>query len=462
MKILETMIRFTDYDAINNKNDHAYVTNIGKVVTNNSKELLVASSDDLADIEMFISRSPADRLAYFNSNESDFSDDDKELFSKVKRTFREPAGMRPVYDENGNLRLFYDQKEGKPYDIFYVKDTFEELPQGAFSMKQRVITLLGPVNATKTTIAELWNLMLCDTLLENSCISAELANRPGSPVFRKYCDISERFSRGCIPERSHRGEEIQETSYTITYTNPVTDAKVHSLFQIKDIAGEDWQELEFGSYVLNKNRIPVIVIPMNDLIARHQSNNYVSSLDKYLLNYAIKAKDMRLLKEYEPIKPIFIISNFDVAAGEIQDQRIEEIWNQGSSLVRKDKIRLERHKDGIDLGYVKHVSHDLLIPFLREYARSILNKMEDICGGEEPMVFACAAVGEEPRQDADKGFIYPEGFVPFNLDEPLLYLLNREGMYPAKDIAEEEQENGNPFFKNILQVIWNMEYGDEM
>lgn len=461
INLIRIFISDTGNELISRKNSFTFITNASVAVTNSARELLVASSDDLADVEAFISRSPKDRVEYFNTKEELLEADDKELYTKVKNTFISPMGMKAKYDDNGNLRLFYDEKNKKPYDIFYVKETFEELPQGAFSMKQRVITLLGPVNATKTTIAELWNMMLCDTFLENPCINVELANRPGSPAFNRYCEISKRFSEGQIPDRSHRGDEIQENSYTITYTNPVTTAKVQSLFQVKDMPGEDWQVLGFDSYVLNENRIPVIVIPMDDLIAKHEDQDYVSALDKYLLNYTNKARDARLIKGYEPTKPIFIISNFDIARAKVHKPEVEEIWNSGSSLIRDGKLKLDRHKNGLKLGYLKHVSHDLLIPFLRDYTGSILKRMEDICDGEEPMVFACAAVGQEPEKDEEKGFIYPEGFIPFNLDEPLLYLLNREGMYPSDSVVRGEEKGENMLFWNIMNLFTSMEYEDE-
>ena len=462
IEFVRLLFKDSGNELISRKNAFSYVTNASVVVTNSARELLVASSDDLPDVEAFTSRSPKDRLEYFNLKEDLLGDDDKELYKKVKSTFLSPAGMRAVYGENGNLRLFFDEKSGKPYDIFYVKETFEELPQGAFSMKQRVITLLGPVNATKTTIAELWNMMMCDTFLENPCLNVELANRPGSPAFNRYCEISRRFSEGHIPERSHRGDEIQENSYMITYTNPVTGAKVQSLLQVKDMPGEDWQVLGFDSYVLNENRIPVIVIPMGDLIAKHEDQNYVSELDKYLMNYANKAKDVRLIKGYEPVKPIFIISNFDVAQTKLNNPEIEEIRNNGSSLVRDGKLRMSRHKNGLKLEYLRHVSRDLLLPFLRDYAGSILKRMQEICGEDEPMIFACAAIGQEPEKDKENGFIYPEGFVPFNLDEPLLYLLNREGMYPADSGEKGEEKNDRMLFWNILDRLTSMEYEDEL
>ena len=252
--------------------------------------------------------------------------------------------------------------------------------------------------------------------------------------------------------------ELKQMPCWITYTNPVTGAKVQSLLQVKDMPGEDWQVLGFDSYVLNENRIPVIVIPMGDLIAKHEDQNYVSELDKYLMNYANKAKDVRLIKGYEPVKPIFIISNFDVAQTKLNNPEIEEIRNNGSSLVRDGKLRMSRHKNGLKLEYLRHVSRDLLLPFLRDYAGSILKRMQEICGEDEPMIFACAAVGQEPEKDKENGFIYPEGFVPFNLDEPLLYLLNREGMYPADSGEKGEEKNDRMLFWNILDLLTSMEY----
>ncbi|MDO4804506.1 MAG: hypothetical protein Q4A32_06785 [Lachnospiraceae bacterium] len=436
MKLKDLLIWVLGVERISRFNSHSYVTNAGKVVTNNAQELIVASSDELDSVRTFVSRNPEERILFYNMKEDELNADDVELFNKVHDTFRSPSGMKAIYDEQGNLRLFYDEKADKPYDIFYVRETFEELPQGAFSLRQRVITFLGPAAATKTTMAELWNMMLCDTFMESPVINIELGNRPGSPTFDKYCEISKRFSDGQIPERSHRGVEIQETSYKVTYSNPTTGARVQSLLQIKDMAGEDWQNLAFDSYVLNENRIPVLVLPMNDIISKHERQDYVNPLDKYLLNYAMKAEDARLIKGYEFTKPIFILSNFDLAHKNIRDPRIEEIWDCKSSLVRDGRIKLDRHKNGLVTEHIEHVSHDLLIPFLRDYAGSILKRMEDICGGEEPIVFACAAVGEEPTKKGENGFVYPDDFVPFNLDEPLLYLLNRDGMF-LTDLKEK-------------------------
>ena len=73
-----------------------------------------------------------------------------------------------------------------------------------------------------------------------------------------------------------------------------------------------------------------------------------------------------------------------------------------------------------------------------------------------------AAGDQEPEKDKENGFIYPEGFVPFNLDEPLLYLLNREGMYPADSGEKGEEKNDRMLFWNILDRLTSMEYEDEL
>ena len=180
IEFVRLLFKDSGNELISRKNAFSYVTNASVVVTNSARELLVASSDDLPDVEAFTSRCPKDRLEYFNLKEDLLGDDDKELYKKVKSTFLSPAGMRAVYGENGNLRLFFDEKSGKPYDIFYVKETFEELPQGAFSMKQRVITLLGPVNATKTTIAE----YLTDTVKFPDASVKDISRREAIAVMR--------------------------------------------------------------------------------------------------------------------------------------------------------------------------------------------------------------------------------------------------------------------------------------
>ena len=46
--------------------------------------------------------------------------------------------MTPIYDEDGSVRCYEDENH-KLYNMFYIKKTLEELPMGAFAMKQKVL-----------------------------------------------------------------------------------------------------------------------------------------------------------------------------------------------------------------------------------------------------------------------------------------------------------------------------------
>ena len=172
-----------------------------------------------------------------------------------------------------------------------------------------------------------------------------------------------------------------------------------------------------------------------------------------------KAEEKRLARKYEKEKPIVVLSNFDVAAKAIMDERISKVWERGSSLTRTDRLHLMRHRDGLKLGEICQVSHECLVPFLQEYAPSIYEHLQKIAGGE-PLVFACAAAGGEPVRNEESGcFEYPENFVPFNLDEPILYLMNREGLYPAHEDEELGGERIGWMWK-VIDAIVKEEYGN--
>lgn len=343
----------------------------------------------------------------------------------------------------------------------YIKETFEELPLGAFKMKQRVFTFIGKTNSTKTTMIEELSVFMMGLINENPDVHIEIANRPGSPVFSVYADICARFDQNRMPDRSHAGVEIQETSYNVTCTDPEMKSTVSMLIQFKDIPGEDFETLSHDSYIMNENRVPIVVISCNDLIEHHKSSSGFTLLDQYLMNYARKAEEKRRVQDYEKEQPIVILSNFDVAAKAINDERIRKVWERGSSIMRSDRLHMERHRDGLKLGGIRDISHNCLVPFLREYAPSIYGHLQKIAGGE-PLVFACAAAGGEPVKNEETGcFEYPEGFVPFNLDEPLLYLMNREGLYPAHEDEELSGERtGGPLWK-VLESLVREEYGDD-
>lgn len=437
-----------------------YVTNSGSKFIGEPKDLLVASSDELGAITRFISRSCEKRLEFFCQDTESLEEEDKKLSEDVHRIFRSPVDMMPINDKNGSVRCYVDRNQ-KIYDVMYIKDTFEELPTGAFSMKQRVLTFIGKSNSSKTTMIEELSIFMLGLLTENPNVRIEIANRPGSPVFSIYEDMCRRFDNNEMPERSHAGVEIQETSYIITCDDPEMHTMRQMLVQFKDIPGEDFETLSYDSYIMNENRIPIIVISCNDLIEHHESCSGFTKLDAYLLNYAQKAVDKRLVQGYEKEKPIFILANFDVAAKRIADDRIRRVWDRGSSLVRDGRLHMERHRDGLRLGEIRSISQDCLVPFLREYAPSIYGHMQKIAGGE-PLVFACAAVGSEPLKDEQSGkFMYPEGFVPFNLDEPFLYLMNRDGLYPAHKDEVREGKIFSDVLGAFVETFIDEEYGEE-
>lgn len=282
-----------------------FVSNEGKKLTGDPKDLLVAASDELGSVSRFISRRCKDRREFFEKGPEGMENEDRELYDAVHRIFRSPVDMKPIRDENGAVSCYVD-KDGKIHDVAYIKETFEELPLGAFKMKQRVFTFIGKTNSTKTTMIEELSVFMMGLINENPDVHIEIANRPGSPVFSVYADICARFDQNRMPDRSHAGVEIQETSYNVTYGH-----------------------------------------------------------------------------------------------------------------------------------------------------------LQKIAGGE-PLVFACAAAGGEPVKNEETGcFEYPEGFVPFNLDEPLLYLMNREGLYPAHEDEELSGERtGGPLWK-VLESLVREEYGDD-
>lgn len=434
-----------------------YVSNEGKKITGDPKELLVAASDELGSIKRFISRRCSDRRDFYERSSEGLEQDDRKLYEAVHNIFRSPVGMQPIYDDNGAVSCYVDKNE-KIYDMIYIKDTFEELPMGAFKMKQRVFTFIGKTNSTKTTMIEELSVFMMGLINENPHVHVEIANRPGSPVFSVYADICSRFDENKMPDRSHAGVEIQETSYIVTCSDPEMKTKVSMLLQFKDIPGEDFETLSHESYIMNENRVPIVVISCNDLIEHHKSNSGFTVLDKYLINYAQKAEEKRRARKYEKEQPIIVLSNFDVAAKEIMDDRVRKVWERGSSIVRSDRLHLERHRDGLKLGEIRDISHECLVPFLQEYAPSIYEHLQKIAGGE-PLVFACAAAGGEPVRNEESGcFEYPENFVPFNLDEPVLYLMNGEGLYPAHEDEELGGERIGWLWK-VMEAIVKEEYG---
>lgn len=426
-----------------------FVSNEGKKTTGDPNELLVAASDEFGSISRFISRRCSDRCDFFKRDPEGLEAEDRKLYDAVHSIFRSPVGMKELYGDNGAVSCYVD-KNGKIYDMIYIKDTFEELPMGAFTLKQRVFTFIGKTNSTKTTMIEELSIFMMGLINENPYVQIEIANRPGSPVFSVYSDICGRFDENKMPDRSHAGVEIQETSYIVTCSDPDMNSTVSMLLQFKDIPGEDFETLSHESYIMNENRVPIVVISCNDLIEHHKSNSGFTVLDKYLINYAQKAEEKRRARKYDKEQPIIVLSNFDVAAKVIMDERIRKVWERGSSITRTDRLHLMRHRDGLKLSEIRNISHEYIVPFLQEYAPSIYGHLQKIAGGE-PLVFACAAAGAEPVRNDDSGcFEYPENFVPFNLDEPILYLMNREGLYPA----HEDEELGGQQTGNVLWTVF--------
>ena len=119
-----------------------YVSNEGKKITGDPKELLVAASDDFSGIKRFISRRCSDRRDFYERSPEGLEEDDRKLYEAVHSIFRSPVDMEPLYGDNGAVSCYVD-KNGRIYDMIYIKDTFEELPMGAFKMKQRVFTFIG-------------------------------------------------------------------------------------------------------------------------------------------------------------------------------------------------------------------------------------------------------------------------------------------------------------------------------
>lgn len=431
----------------------AYVANDGTVITGEPGELLVANARDLATVWQFASQSRDNRREFYHQTDpNELSEDDRKFYNKVRELFRCPDTMTPIYDEDGSVRCYEDENH-KLYNMFYIKKTLEELPMGAFAMKQKVLTFVGRSNSAKTTMIEMLSIFMMTLITENPAIDVEIANRPGSPVFKVFADICKRFDENKVPGRSHSGIEIQETSFNVSCNDPEMDSPVQMLLQFKDIPGEDFEQLNYGSYINKAHRIPIVVISCNDLLEHHKSRAGYTELDEYLINYSGISADERLSRKYEWERPIFILSNFDVAADNIPDERVRKVWDRGSSIERDGRLHLKRHRDGLRLGEIHDVSHNLLVPFVADYAPTIYEHMTKIAHGE-PLIFACASIGEEPVWNEKGGtFEYPEGFVPFNLDEPLLYLMNREGLYPAHEDEAKESRRLTGFFEGLMNKI---------
>ena len=148
-----------------------FVSNEGKKTTGDPNELLVAASDEFGSISRFISRRCSDRCDFFKRDPEGLEAEDRKLYDAVHSIFRSPVGMKELYGDNGAVSCYVD-KNGKIYDMIYIKDTFEELPMGAFTLKQRVFTFIGKTNSTKTTMIEELSIFMMGLINENPYVRA--------------------------------------------------------------------------------------------------------------------------------------------------------------------------------------------------------------------------------------------------------------------------------------------------
>lgn len=364
-------------------------------------------------------------------------------------TVRSP-GVEMIYDDAGNFPVALKTPEG---DLMYLKvsaKTGEVLPIHAGCCQSIDGIYTGAPRAGKTTnILQMSDPAFHDTIVKNTNCSIEDDLPTSSPARKRYEEAGRQLKEHRLPESTKRGENITPYVYYITYTEE--ERIKHMLLRLQDIDGQECIDLTWKSKIFPYNYF-LLTIGADELIAGEQGLpvQYTKVVDKLISR-------LRVLRGNNDYEMLVIITKCDLL-----DHENPYLKNgfQNSIEMVNGRMKQTLHDKGFDLAAFQQRGK-CVRAYLQEECPNLYNKLLHAVPEQNLAFSMIASIGAKCDENS---FV---DYEPFCIDEPLISILARNGMYPIYNYGERLHEEEIKHFsigrgiRNRLKSMLEISEDDE-
>ncbi len=360
------------------------------------------------------------------------------------------SGVEMIYDDAGNFPVALKSPEG---ELMYLKvsaKTGEVLPIHAGCCQSLDGIYTGAPRAGKTmNILQMSDPAFHDTIVKNTNCSIEDDLPTSSPARKRYEEAGRKLKEHMLPESTKRGEDITPYVYYITYTEE--DRVKHMLLRLQDIDGQECIDLTWKSKVFPYNYF-LLTIGADELIAGEQGLpvQYTKVVDKLISR-------LRVLRGDNDYEMLVIITKCDLL--DHQNPYLKNGFQNSIEMVN-GRMKQTTHDKGFDFAAFQQRG-ECVQAYLKEECPNFYNKLLHAIPKQKLSFCMIASIGSECDGNSF------EDYEPFCIDEPLLSILARNGMYPVCDYGERLHEETVQSFsvgrgiRNRLKSLLEISEDDE-
>ena len=333
-------------------------------------------------------------------------------------------GVLPVFDETGNFPIALKTRDRHLAYLKVSRKTKEVLPIHAGCCPVLSVIFIGAPSAGKTVhFLQLCDPAFHDMLARNTTCSFE-DDLPSDAVRRKRYEEAraDMKNKKILPEPNRKGEVILPYYFYVQRRAGEETRRV--LLRLDDIDGEQCTNMEWESKIFQSN-IFIITIGADELLAaeRGEEVQYTRVVKQLLPRLKVLRQD----GEYEVR---VMITKCDLL--DFTNPYLEQA-SENSIELKDGKIRQTAHETGFDYQVFKKRSR-CIQNYLRKECSNFYNNLTNAIPAEKLDFCMVASIGEECK---DHRY---EHFKPMFIDEPILSILAKEGLYPVEVRGERPEE----------------------
>lgn len=369
-------------------------------------------------------------------------------------------GVTPLYDETGNFPIALMTENGALKYMKVAKTTGEVLPIHAGCCQVLSLIYVGPPSAGKTVnVLQLSDPAFHNMIARGTSCSIEVDIPSQAPKRKKYEAARAAFKKHILPPANKLGEVILPYVYYVQYGEG--EHKQRVLLKIEDIDGQQCTEMSWENKLFYSDYF-ILTIGADEIL--RQSGDMEGEEEaqyERVINQLLPR--LRVLRRDRDFEVLVTITKCDLL--DKNNPYLKDAFE--NSVEYKDgKWKQHLHENGFDHEAFAKRSN-AVEAYLKNECCNIYNKLLNAVPRPNIKFCMIASVGDKgilSEQDGVMQYRF-ENYEPFCVDEPLLSIMAKAGVYPS---AGEQKATGDPvqgytghFFKDkfskLMETIRNLE-----
>lgn len=352
-------------------------------------------------------------------------------------------GVELIFDEAGNFPIAIISPEGEPMYLKVSAKTGEVLPIHAGCCKSLDIIYTGPPQAGKTVnILQMSDPSFHDAIARDTRCSFTDDLPSQSMARRRYEKAGMNLKKHILPEPTRKGEFIMPYVYYVTYIDE-SGEKRHILVRLQDVDGDQCVDMSWKSKIIPYDYF-FLTIGADELIAGEKGLpvQYTKVVDQLIPR-------LRVLRRRADYEMVVIISKADLL--DRQNPFLADAFDNSIALI-DGRMHQTIHGKGFDYETFNRRG-ECVRAYLRDQCPNFYNKLLHAVPQKHITFCMMASIGEEGSSCVDENGNEEKSFKnykPFCIDEPILSVLAKQGMYPIavhSEMPKEEKVQGGTKWK---------------